>query len=184
MKTNIYTDRFETTLPPEMRKRFGERPPAKYVAPPLRNRTTSTSPWLIAGGITVFIGLAAIAHIMAGFADKADTMRYAPALTSTYTPAPTLTSPSISEATPAPAPQATPTPEATPEIRRAHRIARAHMPDGSSLVVTILGAVSRQEELPLSGNSIGDTYYVAGVPFVWTDLSGGGGWLDPAIEIK
>jgi hypothetical protein len=58
------------------------------------------------------------------------------------------------------------------------------MPDGSSLVVTILGAVSRQEELPLSGNSIGDTYYVAGVPFVWTDLSGGGGWLDPAIEIK
>jgi hypothetical protein len=74
-----------------------------------------------------------------------------------------------------------PVPRAQPvEVRRATRAVLAHMPDGSTQVLTVVGTVTQQEELPLSGNSIGDTYFVAGIPFVWTQLNNGtGAWIDP-----
>jgi hypothetical protein len=57
------------------------------------------------------------------------------------------------------------------------------MPDGSSLAIRILGAFTRQEELPLTGNVVGDAYYVGRFPFVWIRLqSGQGVWVDPKID--
>jgi hypothetical protein len=57
------------------------------------------------------------------------------------------------------------------------------MPDGSSMAVRILGAFTRQEELPLTGNVVGDVYYVGRFPFVWTQLNNGtGAWIDPQIK--
>jgi hypothetical protein len=79
--------------------------------------------------------------------------------------------------------------EPTPvEVRRAEpaptpTFRLAHMPDGSSLAVRILGAFTRQEELPLTGNVVGDVYYVGRFPFVWTQLNNGmGAWIDPQIK--
>jgi hypothetical protein len=100
--------------------------------------------------------------------------------------------PAQAEATPISIPEPTPdaydpwkhwkpVPRAEPVPMRPDAV--AHMPDGNTQAITVMGAVNRQEELPLKNNSIGDTYYVAGIPFVWTQLDNGtGAWIDPIIK--
>jgi hypothetical protein len=56
----------------------------------------------------------------------------------------------------------------------------AHMPYGETVRCTYRGRVASQTDLPLSGNSIGDTYGVGAQQFVWVAPAGGiAQWIDP-----
>jgi hypothetical protein len=195
MKTNLYTDRFETTLPPEVRKRFGPHleTKTKYVAPPAPVSVGRRTPWLLLGWSAIVISLGGILLVTyEGIRQGAAAAREdAPAPVATSVPTPitppvgTVPSGHISLTAPTLVPEPTPFPQSEPEVRRAEpvKVGLAHMPDGSSQVVRILGQVSQQENLPLTANHPGDTYLVGSVPFVWTQLNNGtGAWIDPQIE--
>ena len=51
---------------------------------------------------------------------------------------------------------------------------------GESVQATFLGKLNRQEDLPLTGNHVGDAYFVGAQTFVWVAPNGESGmWIDP-----
>lgn len=153
---NKHSDRFETVLPDNLRRRYRSVTQPPYIRPKVRRRAFG---WLAV--IALLISAAVIAAALLS-RQKDDIVSLPPAI-------------------PAFSPPATPAP--TPEVRvlRAEPVKHsvAHMPDGTLINVRLLGPVATQEELPLTGNHIGDTRYVGWYPFVWVSP---GVWIDPVID--
>jgi hypothetical protein len=183
----IYTDRFETTLPPEVRERFRFKDiphtPVGVSSTPTRTSAGKKTPWVLLAWSTIVLILGAIFLVTYeqirthGIPQEALTSpRHAdPPLMPIGVPAILQPTPRSEPAFVMPAP--------TPEVRRAvPNVMLGRMPDGSLAQIWILGERNSQEELPLTGNNFGDAYKISGIPFVWTRLTNGqGAWIDPEI---
>jgi hypothetical protein len=76
----------------------------------------------------------------------------------------------------------TPVPAPAIEVRRAELTGYfwVQMPDSEWQRIRLLGHVNVQEQLPFSGNVIGDAYAIGREVFVWVSP---GQWIDPVVKL-